>query len=475
MINVYEKGITTVIALSFALLTIGNVQAQYDQDALIIKQIHEHALEKGKAYEWLEHLSERIGGRLAGSLGAEEAIAYTKEILSELVDTVYLQPCTVPQWVRGNKEKVEVRGLPGGNSIQFNALALGNSIGTGPGGVQAEVIEVKSLDEVRQLGASQIAGKIVFFNRPMDVKLINTFHAYGRAGDQRVNGPAVAAEFGAVAAVVRSLTTSRDNVPHTGTTRYKQGVREIPAVAISTNDADNLSRLLQRQKAELYIETHCKMVSTNHVSYNVIAEIKGSLAPDEIILVGGHLDSWDVGGGAHDDGAGCVHAMQVIHTLKAMNYKPKRTIRCVLFMNEENGLGGGRAYADEAEVKGEYHLAAIESDSGGFVPRAFSCDAEEDVFTGYFRQVSEWSVLLEPYMLFVLKGGSGADISPLKEQGGLLMGLRTDSQKYFDYHHTENDRIDVVNERELKLGAAAMTSMVYLIDKYGLLKDDLDE
>ena len=203
-------------------------------------------------------------------------------------------------------------------------------------------------------------------------------------------------------------------------------------------------------------------------SYNVIGEIKGSTHPDEIILVGGHLDSWDVGEGAHDDGAGCVQAMGVLQLIKKLGYQPKRTIRCVLFMNEENGLAGATAYKEASNANKEFHLAAIESDRGGFSPRGFTADGEAAVFTKKFKKVNTWSPLLEPYGLQLSKGGAGADINGLKSQQGLLFGLLPDSQRYFDYHHTATDTFDTVSKRELNLGTAAITSLVYLIDKYGL-------
>ncbi len=441
---------------------------QSDQDARMLKRIHDNILQHGDCYDWLHHLSEDIGGRLAGSEQSMEAIEYTASVLRAFADTVYLQECTVPYWVRGKSETVKIVNLPGDEAFTLDALALGNSIGTGFNGVTAPVVEVQTLDEVKELGFDGINGKIVFFNRPMDARQIRTFYAYGGAADQRVNGPAIAAEYGAVGAVVRSLTTLTDDVPHTGVTRYKDGVPKIPAVAISTEDANTLSRFLISHDPSIYIETHCKMLDPQKLSYNVVAEVTGSTYPEEIILVGGHLDSWDVGGGAHDDGAGCVHAMEVLSTLYNITYRPQRTLRCVLFMNEENGLGGGLAYAAASNSNKEYHMAAIESDAGGFSPRGFSCDATDEVFAPLYRQATEWQSLLEPYGLYLSKGGSGADINPLKDQNGLLFGLRPDSQRYFDYHHTKNDKIDAVNERELKLGAAAMTSLVYLLDKYGL-------
>ncbi len=461
---------TTLLNTLLYLIIASPIWTQNDAEAAMIRSIYDEVLLNGSCYDWLSELSTDIGGRLAGSPEAEEAVRYTAQKLKPISDNVTLQECKVPYWVRGAKEKVYIKGMPEDALIALNALALGNSVGTGAAGIEAPVIEVHSLDEVKELGKEVIDGKIVFFNRPMDPTLINTFRAYGRAGDQRVNGPAVAAEFGAIGVAVRSLTTLTDDVPHTGVTRYKEGVQKIPAVALSTKASDQLSDLIKRYGVSLYIETHSQMVDPAKLSHNVIAEIKGSEYPDEIIVIGGHLDSWDVGGGAHDDGAGCVHAMEVLRTLKAINYQPKRTIRCVLFMNEENGLGGGLAYAEESNKKNEFHIAAIESDAGGFTPRQFSFDATDEVFSNYFRQIYEWLPLLEPYGITFTKGGSGADINPLKSQNGILIGLRPDSQRYFDYHHTANDIIDAVNERELKLGAAAMTSLVYLIDNKGLSK-----
>lgn len=460
---------TTVLAALVVLFSARALPAQsVEEDAFFIQRLHTLALAQGKAYAWLTHLSEQIGGRLAGSVQAEAAIRYTRDELAGLgLDRVWLQPCMVPHWERGTPELALARQSGRRPERVLRALALGNSPASGPQGVEGTVIEVRSLDEV-DYRAEEIPGSIVFFNRPMDPGELHTFHAYGKAVDQRVFGPAKAAQHGAVGAIVRSMTTRLDDYPHTGVTLFPENVDPIPALAISTNDAEWLSaELRQGYQRELLLRTDCRshgMVP----SHNVIGEIRGREFPDEIILVGGHLDSWDVGGGAHDDGAGCVQSMEVLHLLLASGYQPRRTIRCVLFMNEENGLGGGLAYADSARHDGSFHLAAIESDAGGFTPRGFSMEADPAVATGYYRAVNRWLPLLEPYGLQLQTGGSGADISPLKYQKGLLMGLRPDSQRYFDYHHIARDTIEAVHPRELALGAAAMASMVYLIDRYGL-------
>lgn len=457
-----------VYLLSFCFAFSFNASAQEEGEAFFIKSIYDHALTESNCYEWLTHLSSNIGARLSGSSNYDMAATYTASVLKSMdIDTLFTQGSEVDHWLRGTKTEVMVI-LPDGRKWPLKCLALGKSIGNGLNPVMGEIIEVHSLDEVEKLGRENIEGKIVFYNRPMDPKQVRTFNAYGGAVDQRVFGASKASEYGAVAALVRSMTTRKDDVPHTGTMSYAEGVDPIPGIAISTNDADNLSKMLAEQTLSATVVSDSKDGGKKNAD-NVIAEIRGSEFPEEIILVGGHLDSWDVGGGAHDDGSGCVHAMQVIQTLLALDYKPKRTIRCVLFANEENGLAGAREYARISNEKGEFHLAALESDSGGFTPRGFSVDGHPEILQGYAKKISDWvSTYLGPYGLMMSTGGSGADINPLKSQQGILIGLRTDSQRYFDFHHTENDRINVVNPRELQLGAAAMTSLVYLIDQYGL-------
>ena len=447
-----------------------DIQAQdeQNQDALQIKTIYDLALTESKGYDWLYDLANEVGGRLAGSPEGAAAVEYGRQIMNTLnFDTVYLQPCFAPHWERGDKEVVRVAQSAIG-SFELTALALGNSVGTGDQGLVGEVIEVRSLDELRNLDDNYVKGKIVFFNRAFDNTQIHTFRAYGGAVDQRVRGPLVASQKGAIAAVVRSMTNKIDDNPHTGTTGRDDAIRPIPAVAISTLDAEELSRALKMGPASIYIRITCIMHEEPVLTYNVVGEIKGKTNPDEIILVGGHLDSWDVGGGAHDDGTGCVHSLMVIELLEKINYEPNRTLRCVLFMNEENGLAGGRAYWAASYAAEEFHMAAIESDRGGFTPRGFSVDGHKDIFSEKYKQVYDWLPLLEPYGLTFEKGGSGADIGGLKDQKGLLFGFMPDSQRYFDYHHTTIDHIEAVNKRELEMGAASMTALVWLLDKYGI-------
>ncbi len=439
----------------------------YQEDAQFIRRIYDDALRYSSSYDWLHYLTKRIGARLSGTPEAAAAVEYTRQMMDTLgLDVVRLEPCMVPHWQRGTYEEVRIVYSNKAGSRDLRAVSLGGSIGTGSMGITADVVEVRSLDEVDTLGSAALAGKIVFFNRPMDPTRINTFNAYGGAVDQRALGAARAGKYGAVGVLVRSMTTGLDDVPHTGSMSYQPDVTPIPAMGISTNDAELLSRLLKEESVRVFMRNNSSM-SSEKPSYNVIGEIKGSLYPDEIILVGGHLDSWDIGEGAHDDGAGCVQSLGVVETLKRLNYKPKRTIRVVMFMNEENGLRGGRTYWENSYKAGEYHLGAIESDRGGFTPRAFSAEGHPDIFAEGYKNISRWLPLLEPYGITFELGGSGADISGLKDQKGMLFGLVPDSQRYFDVHHTAADVLESVNKRELELGTAAMATLVYLLDQYG--------
>ncbi|GAA4421688.1 M28 family peptidase [Nibrella viscosa] len=445
------------------LLTTLHTHAQ-DTDSVAIRKMYNEALANGKSYEWLRYLTKQIGPRLSGSAGAQKAVDWTKQVMEqEGFDRVFLQEVMVPHWVRGAKEEAYIQN--GKQKITVPIAALGGSVATPPKGVQAQVIEVKSLAELEQLGTDKVKGKIVFYNRPMDPTKLNTFEAYGGAVDQRANGATFAAKYGAVGAIVRSMTTAHDDNPHTGGMRYGTGVPLIPTAAISTNGADQLSSLLkQNPQLTFFFKQNCETLP-DAKSYNVVGEIKGSERPDEIIVVGGHLDSWDLSEGAHDDGSGCMQSIEVLRIMKALGYKPKRTIRAVMFMNEENGLRGGIGYADYAKKNNEKHLAAIESDNGGFTPRGFGIVGTPQQKS----RVQDWKSLLAPYGLHEIgPGGGGADIGPLAQQGTALFGFKPDSQRYFDYHHTGIDKFEAVNKRELELGAASMAALAYLLDKYGL-------
>ncbi|HOX81606.1 MAG TPA: M28 family peptidase [Chryseolinea sp.] len=435
------------------------------QDESAIKQIFDEALTKGKSYQWLEYLSTKVGSRLSGSPGAAAGVEFTRHEMENYADTVWLQPVMVPHWVRGQKEIGRVVNSKKVGTVEMNVCALGGSVGTGPSGISGNIVEVKDFDELKQMGEKNIKGKIVFFNRPMDATKISTFAAYGGAVNQRGSGASEAAKYGAIGVVVRSMGLNLEDYPHTGGLRYAPNIPQIPAIAIATRHAETLSKLLKADATlQFYFETHCVTLA-DAPSFNVIGEIKGSEYSDEIIVVGGHLDSWDLAQGAHDDGAGCVQAMDVLYLYKILGIKPKRTIRAVMFMNEENGLRGGIEYAKQADLKKEKHIAAIESDRGGFTPRGFSMSADDAVK----NKIKSWKPLLEPYGLtdFNQEGG-GADIGPLAPQGVPMIGFLPDSQRYFDYHHTPEDTFDKVSKRELELGTASMAALVYLIDTYGL-------
>ncbi len=449
-----------------ALLTLQTFAQSEDERQ--IKALYDAALTEGKSYAWLNYLSNQIGGRLSGSVQAEQAVAYTKAQLDSLgLDRVWLQPVMVPKWVRGTPEFAYIESKPGlTNNVPI--CALGGSVATPLGGLKAQVVEVQGIEALKELPREQVEGKIVFYNKPMDPTLINTFQSYSGCVDQRYSGAAEAAAMGALGVIVRSMTLRNDDYPHTGSMSYGDLPVEqrIPAAAISTNGADLLSTTLKLDpKIKFYFKQNCRQLE-DVLSYNVIGEIRGTTYPEEIMIVGGHLDSWDLGDGSHDDGAGCVQSMDVLHLFKKTGYRPKRTLRVVLFMNEENGLRGGRKYAEEAAKKGEKHVFALESDAGGFTPRGFSFDCNED----NYNQILSWKPLFEPYLIHsFIKGGSGADIGPLKDGQVVLAGLRPDTQRYFDHHHAQNDTFEHVNKRELELGAATMASLVYLIDKYGIV------
>jgi hypothetical protein len=454
-----------IILVSLLTLNFSNSQTS-QENSVFIDKIYDEALSNGKSYEWLDYLSNQIGGRLSGSINYERSVKWSKEELDLLeIDSVWLQPVMVPKWVRGAPEYAHIETRPG-NNISVPIVALGGSISTPSIGISANVVEVKSFKELRDIGRDSISGKIVFFNRPMDVTLINTFQAYSGSVNQRTQGAVQAAKLGAVGVIVRSMTTTLDNYPHTGS-MYYEGLsisQRIPAAAISTNGAELLSSMLSlNPKIKFFFRQNSRNFP-DVLNHTVIGEITGSQKPDEIIVVGGHLDSWDLGDGSHDDGAGIVQSMEVLRIFKSLDYIPKRTIRVVLFANEENGLRGGNKYSEVAKLKNEKHFFAIESDAGGFTPRGISFDTSDTEF----KSLKKFEKYFNDYGVSFLQGGSGADIGPLKDGNIILAGLRPDPQRYFDYHHAASDTFDKINKRELELGAATMASIVYLMDNYKL-------
>ena len=436
-------------------------------DSLALRRLYDEALLRGQSYDNLRYLCKQVGPRLSGSPQAAQAVAWGKLTMEKACcyDKVYLQECQVPHWVRGARERGEIVGNKG-KGIAAAVCALGGSVGTG-GKLRAGVVEVKGLAELKALPDAAVKGKFVFFNRPFNDALIEPGQAYGAAGDQRRSGPAEAGRRGAVGALVRSLTAAHDDHPHTGATQYGDVPTKVPAAALSTLAADRLSQLLKADPGlQFELEMSCETLP-DETSYNVVGEVRGTKYPDQIITVGGHLDSWDLAEGAHDDGTGVVQSMEALRLLKAAGLRPERTVRTVLFMNEENGTRGGQKYAELAQQNHETHLAAIESDGGGFTPRGFAAQTTPALL----KKVAMWGPLLAPYHANQLAAGhAGTDIEPLVNavHPTALFGYDGDSQRYFDLHHSALDTFEQVNRRELELGGASMATLIYLLGKYGL-------
>ena len=452
--------------IAFSILFFTSIIYSQSNDQLMLKNIYNFSLTNSKCYSWLDDLSNKIGSRLSGSVGAEKGVAYVKAQLETLgLDKVYLQEVMVPKWVRGEKETAYF--MDNKTKVTIPICALGGSIATSKSGLTAEVVEVKSLKELETLGEEKLKGKIIFYNRPFEPENIDAFKSYGKCVDQRYYGAKEATKYGAVGTIVRSMNFRLDDFPHTGAQSYGDIPKEnyIPTAAISTNAAELLSKKLkENSKLKFYMKLSCQTLD-DVLSYNVIGEITGSVHPEKIMTVGGHLDSWDLADGSHDDGAGVVQSMAVLECFKRLNYKPKNTIRVVLFMNEENGGRGGKKYEEVSKLNNENHIFALESDSGGFSPRGFSFECDES----NFQKVNSWKYLFEPYLIHnFVKGGTGSDIEPLTSKKIVKAGLKPDSQRYFDYHHAANDTFDAVNKRELELGAATMASLMYLFDQYGI-------
>ncbi|WP_207496169.1 M20/M25/M40 family metallo-hydrolase [Aridibaculum aurantiacum] len=449
--------IAVIPALSFA---------QKD-DSIFIRKLANEILVNGTAYENLRHLTKNIGGRLAGSPQMTMAENWGAAVLKQVgADTVIMQPCMVPHWVRGGTDKASITSVNSKRTRRpLDVVALGNTIGTGKKGVTAQVIAISSFDELERR-KDEVKGKIVFYNAAFNPANVRPFTSYSEMSAYRTRGASRAAKYGAVATIVRSMSEGTNNHPHTGSNNYNDSFPKIPAIAIGLEDADHLWNVCKSNaNVQVSVTTHGYFLPDAQ-AYNVIGELKGSGKDVTYLTVGGHLDSWDNCEGAHDDGAGIVQTMEILRAFKALGYKPKNTIRFVLFANEENGLRGGNKYAEEAKAKNEKHVFALESDAGGFTPRGFgfTIDAEK------LRKIQPWVALLKPYGVYELSsGGGGADIGPLNRAFGTpLAGLQPDPQRYFDLHHARNDVFEAVNKRELLLGAINMAALVYLVDKHGL-------
>ncbi|KIC95289.1 M20/M25/M40 family metallo-hydrolase [Flavihumibacter solisilvae] len=458
------KGFVWLAALLFSQA----VAAQHQEDSVFFRKLADDVLSSPVAYENLRVLCKSVGPRLAGSPGMYKAEAWGAEALKAAgADKVWLQECMVPHWERGKEESWYTIGAVGGKAEKnrLDILALGNSVGTNQDGIYLPAIlieDFKDLDAKKDL----VKGKIVVYNNIFNPRNLSTGKSYGESGAYRRQGPSLAAKYGAAAVMIRSVSASADNHPHTGTTSYDSTYPKIPAAAIGLKDADKLIGLLRSGKeVKIFYRSEARF-HPDAKGHNVIGEITGSEFPDRFITVGGHLDSWDPAEGAHDDGAGCVHSIEVLRALKASGYKPKHTIRIVLFANEENGLRGGNKYAEEAKGKAEKHVFALESDAGGFTPRSFGFTLAKDKL----ERIRAWVPLFVPYGVYQFSdGGGGADIGPLNRLLGTpLAGLSPDGSRYFDLHHARNDVFEQVNKRELDMGALNMTMLIYMIDKYGL-------
>jgi len=436
-----------------------------NEDSIMIRRIADEILVNGKAYDNLRDLTKKVGPRLTASPRYYKAETWGANVLKASgADKVSLPEFNVPHWVRGGKDEAKYYSGNDKAGKSLDVLALGNSNGTGAKGVTAPVVLVNSFDEL-DAKKDDVKGKIVFYNYKFDPRYVETFNSYRDAVRYRGQGASRAAKYGAIGVLVRSMTHAADNNPHTGAMNYNDSFPKIPALAVGVKDADKLADAINSNKdVRLYLKSNARMLPDT-IGRNVIGELTGSEFPDEIITIGGHLDSWDPAEGAHDDGAGCVHAIEVLRALKAIGYKPKRTIRVVLFANEENGGRGGQDYAKTAKAKGEKHIFALESDAGGFTPRSFGFTMSKQKLD----KVMQWQSLFRPYLIELKEGGGGADIGPLnRELGTPLSSLNPDSQRYFDIHHARSDVFEAVNKRELELGAVGIAAIVYLVDKYGL-------
>lgn len=449
------KKIAGTSLLLFGMVAFG----QTKDDSIQFKRISSEILNNGKGCNDLRELTKTIGNRLSGSEAYEKSVQWAAQKLRDAgADKVWLQEVMIPVWVRG-KESLHIK-TSNGKWKSIKMLSLGNSEGTGGKDVSGDIIMVKSLEEYDQLPTEKVKDKIVFFNYPFNQGNVQTFISYRDAGAYRRTTASLTAKKGGKFAIIRSLSSAFDDVPHTGNMRYDENIPKVPAITIGSTSADELEILLKSQKVTAQLNSNCGMKGEK-LSHSVIGEITGK-KDQSVIVVGGHLDSWDVGEGAHDDGAGIVQSIEVLRTFKKLGIRNNHTIRAVCFANEENGTKGGKQYGKVAKENNEKHLFAIESDAGGFSPRGISLEMNAP----QRNQIKSWGKLFLPYGVYNFEGKySGSDIAPLHEMGVPTAELVPDPQRYFDIHHTEEDTFEKVNRRELLLGSAVMTQLIYMIDK----------
>jgi carboxypeptidase Q len=408
------------------------------------------ALTEDTAYRRLAWLTDRIGNRLSGSENLERAVRWAvEEMKRDRLDNVRAEKVMVPHWVRGDESLELVEPV----SRKLPMLGLGNSVGTPPGGVTAEAVVVRSFDELEALG-EQVRGKIVVYNVP--------FTTYGQTVAYRGAGASRAAKYGAVAAIVRSVTPVSLQTPHTGSLRYTEEQPKIPAAAVTIEGAEMLQRMYERSEHPRVRLTMAAHFLPDAESANVVAELKGRERPEEVVVIGGHLDSWDVGQGAHDDGGGCIVSWETARLLKELNLRPRRTIRVVLFTNEENGVRGGNGYRDAHKAEIANHVLAVESDIGVFRPTGFGLS--EKASPQARADFQEIAKLLSGIRAdHVDPDGEGTDIGPIMREGVTGASLNVDASHYFDIHHTQADTFDKVNPQELAACVAAMAVMAYVV------------
>jgi carboxypeptidase Q len=408
------------------------------------------ALTNDKAHTRLGYLTDRIGNRLSGSANLERAITWAlAEMKSDGLENVRAEKVMVPHWVRG-AESLEILAPV---STKLSLLGLGNSIATPAEGITADAIVVRNFAELDALG-ERVRGKIVVYNAP--------FTNYGATVQYRTQGASRAARYGAVAALVRSITPVSLQTPHTGAMNYDPQQPKIPAAAITIEGAEMLQRTYDRgDKIQLRLKMEAKFLPDAE-SANVIAELKGSERPDEIVLIGGHYDSWDVGQGAHDDGGSCIVAWEAIRLLKELGLRPRRTIRVVLYTNEENGLRGGTAYRDAHRAELSKHILAIEADSGIYRPEGIGLAANAPLLArSNLQEIAKLLAGIDADRIGA--SGGGADIGPITREGVLGANLDVEGSRYFEIHHTEADTLDKINPRDLALCVATMAVFAYTV------------
>ncbi|HVR39958.1 MAG TPA: M20/M25/M40 family metallo-hydrolase [Thermoanaerobaculia bacterium] len=452
--------------IAAALIFVASAALAQDAVEKTAKRIIDAELAGSKSYDTLSYLTDEIGARPSGSKSAELAVKWTTQQFRSWGIDVHTENVMVPHWVRG----VERGRLVSHNNQKIVLTALGGSVATPADGITAEVVEVKSYEELQSLGKMKIKGKIVYYNNPMNLELVRSgraFEAYSDAVVFRGSGASHAAEYGAVAAVIRSVASASLRTPHTGAMRYDEKQPKIPAAAMTTEDAELVHRLIARgDKVRMHLVLTPKTLPDVQ-SQNVIAEIKGTERPDEIVLIGGHLDSWDLGTGAIDDGSGVAMVMETMRLLKELDIHPRRTIRAVLFMNEENGLKGGKNYFERRkDTELSKHIAAIETDAGSAIPTGYITTLHGDALEQLKKRAAVLNTIAP--MVFESSKHTGADTSFLTDAGVPGFGLVPDSRHYFDYHHTPADTLDKVDAKELAQCSAAVAALAYIIAESGL-------